>query len=36
MIFFCIVDEIIQLFVPDRSFDLVDLAAGAVLCYLPG
>ncbi|WP_442935884.1 VanZ family protein [Nostoc sp.] len=27
VIFFCIVDETIQLFVPDRSFDLVDLAA---------
>ncbi|MGF2012674.1 MULTISPECIES: VanZ family protein [unclassified Nostoc] len=30
VIFFCIVDEIIQLFVPYRSFDLVDL--GADLC----
>jgi polysaccharide biosynthesis protein VpsQ len=28
MTFFCIVDEAIQLFVPYRSFDLVDLAAG--------
>ncbi|MEH2105607.1 VanZ family protein [Nostoc sp.] len=27
VIFFCIVDEIIQLFTPYRSFDLVDLAA---------
>ncbi len=27
VIFFCIVDEIIQLFIPYRSFDLVDLAA---------
>jgi len=27
VIFFCIVDEIIQLFSPYRSFDLVDLAA---------
>ncbi|MBG1243561.1 VanZ family protein [Nostoc sp. NZL] len=30
VIFFCIVDEIIQLFTPYRSFDLVDL--GADLC----
>jgi hypothetical protein len=30
VIFFCIVDETIQLFVPYRSFDLVDL--GADLC----
>ncbi len=28
VILFCIVDEAIQLFVPYRSFDLVDLAAG--------
>ncbi|MFN6572276.1 antibiotic resistance protein VanZ [Nostoc minutum NIES-26] len=27
VIFFCVIDEIIQLFVPYRSFDLVDLAA---------
>jgi polysaccharide biosynthesis protein VpsQ len=27
VIFFCIVDETIQLFTPHRSFDLVDLAA---------
>ncbi|WP_311774896.1 VanZ family protein [Nostoc sp. 2RC] len=27
VIFFCIVDEIIQLLTPHRSFDLVDLAA---------
>ncbi|MGF1933525.1 MAG: VanZ family protein [Nostoc sp. ChiQUE02] len=27
VIFFCIVDEVIQLFSPYRSFDLVDLAA---------
>ena len=30
VIFFCIVDEIIQLFIPYRSFDLVDL--GADMC----
>ncbi|OUL35205.1 VanZ family protein [Nostoc sp. T09] len=27
VIFFCVVDEVIQFFVPYRSFDLVDLAA---------
>ncbi|MBW4688139.1 MAG: VanZ family protein [Komarekiella atlantica HA4396-MV6] len=27
LIFFCIIDETIQLFTPHRSFDLVDLAA---------
>lgn len=27
VVFFCLVDETIQLFVPYRSFDLVDLAA---------
>ncbi len=27
VVLFCVVDEIIQLFVPYRSFDLVDLIA---------